>query len=118
MTGSAATPQAMTLEEALMALSIEGYWLEWEETYWVVYRTDLDGQTRDVATATTWPETVSQALGYPVVARDDTAELVEALTAVLHGGVIDQRAALASVDLGAYEAALATLSKWKARSES
>ncbi|HEX7040544.1 MAG TPA: hypothetical protein VF202_10545 [Trueperaceae bacterium] len=51
--------------------------------------------------------------GHDLVPRDPTAELVEALEAVLHGGVIDEAAGLVSVDLGAYDAALAVLARVK-----
>lgn len=106
-------PLRLTLEEAIAILR--------EHEDWALIFTGL-GFVRIVADhghgewlgdAGTWPEAFSEALGVPVVPRDPAAELVEALEAVLHGGVIDEAAGLVSVDLGAYDAALAVLARVK-----
>lgn len=72
-------PTAMTLEDALWELGSRGYELHGSSCAyggieWSIRDRQGDFVHRDVAT---WPEAVSQALGYRVVERDPTAELVE-----------------------------------------
>lgn len=76
------TPQAMTLEEALQRLHEDDFWLEPSKAGhgWVVYRwNDITDQIELQGSGATWPEAVSAALGAPVVARDEAAELRAAL---------------------------------------
>lgn len=79
---SAAEPLTMTLEEALRRLHEDDVWLEPSKAGdgWVVYRwNDVTDQIELHGDGATWPETVSAALGVRVVARDEAAELKEAL---------------------------------------
>jgi len=71
----------MTLEEALM-LAAERKWKVtfYGYPYSVLIEDDFGD---DIAHEGNWPESFSEALGYPVVERDDTAELVEAATALM-----------------------------------
>ncbi|HEX7040881.1 MAG TPA: hypothetical protein VF202_12235, partial [Trueperaceae bacterium] len=68
---------------------------------WCVMERDPYEGNAVVARDVTPCKAASSALGVPVVPRDPAAELVEALEAVLHGGVIDEAAGLVSVDLAA-----------------
>src|SRR5690606_7676198 len=83
-------PQAMTLEEALM-LAAER---KWKVTFYGYPYSALieDDFGDDIAHEGNWPESFSEALGYPVVERDDTAELVEAVLRELQSrGVLVDR---------------------------
>lgn len=102
-------PTAMTLEKALM-LAAERKWRVtfYGEPFSVLIVDDFGD---DIAHEGNWPESFSEALGYPVVERDPTAELVEALVGALNGGVIDEAAGLVSVDLTAYNAAVDALAR-------
>lgn len=80
ITANEAQPLHLTLEEAMAAVDHPGWYLQ-RRTYddapdeWLVV--DRFGGIR--GTGHTWPEAVSAALGRPVVARDDAAELRAAL---------------------------------------
>lgn len=79
MTGSAPNgePQAMTLEEALAEAGRRGYSMSYSNRRYRMY----DSAGRQIGTGVGWADLCSRmfALGYSVVERDDTAELIEAL---------------------------------------
>ncbi len=80
-------PQEMTLAEAIVAVTDKGMWLEAYRlndgrTKWTVWHepnpSDLYQPESGLvchATVYTWPDAASAALGVPVVARDEAAEL-------------------------------------------
>ena len=76
-------PTAMTLEEAML-LAAERKWKVtfYGYPYSVLIEDDFGD---DIAHEGNWPESFSEALGYPVVERDPAAELVEALQKIAHG---------------------------------
>lgn len=82
MTGSAPTLQAMTLEEALAEAGRRGYSMSYSNRRYRMY----DSAGRQIGTGVGWADLCSRmfALGYSVVERDDTAELVEALERCQH----------------------------------
>ena len=105
MTGSAPTPQAMTLEEAVARVRKAGYELEFDSadtTPWAVFQPlQPDGSGPYRWWGQTWPEAVSQALGVPVVERDPAAELAEAVSRYL--GAHDDLRAWDEDDEGSYD---------------
>lgn len=68
-------PLVLTLEEALKTLTGKGWWLSRHTDSWEVWGLDGFEVAICLAHELTWPEAVSIALGRPVVARDEAAEL-------------------------------------------
>ena len=107
-------PQGMTLTEALM-LAAERKWKVtfYDYPYSVLIEDDFGD---DIAHEGNWPESFSAALGRTVVERDVTAELVEALSGVLHGAVIEhetEEAMNVYIDRKGWDSAVAALAKVK-----
>lgn len=81
-------PLTLTLEEALQRLYVKGLTLippgDGTDSWGIGVAGDSPDEEFD-----TWHEAVSAVLGVPVVPRDDTAELVEALERVTRGALWD-----------------------------
>ena len=97
-------PLKLTLEEAIAHLTEAELFLardkEYDGWFWFVHDLLKDGVM--VTKALTWPEAVSAALGRPVVARDDAAELRAAAKA---WAIAERAWSLAETGLDAVEAA-------------
>ena len=76
-------PLTLSLETAVLELTAKGWFLTGDIECWRVWAIDEGGEVTLVSRRATWPEAVSVALGYPVVARDDAAELRAALKQLL-----------------------------------
>jgi len=72
---TAPEPLVLTLEEALEKLTEKGWWLSRCKESWEVRTINALLAVTLVGVGLTWPDAVSQALGRPVVARDEAAEM-------------------------------------------
>lgn len=106
-------PTAMTLEEALQVAKANAWDVMFESGGFVgIARTDGKG---GIAFAEGWDVAFSAALGYPVVKRDDTAELVEAAEQVMDS-VWDDLSELWLVERHDMDALRAALARYRGES--